>query len=458
MPEKPPTNSDPYYLDPSFERAVVAICSMRPNFWGRIGHALDPDCLSLEPAKRIVRACRQIALETHRGPESPMIVLQQMRRWLDEGKADGALPKIKECAVLLDDAFEAGMPSDDAAVAALKPTLARRLRDEAVEQAIEERGKDGTFANVVRLIDRANRLGDTNTSVGVRLGSASFAEIEKLKLIERHGTGIWELDNILEGGMRRGCLGLLVGSSGDGKSMGLSHIAAYSIRCGLFTVYATLEVPPADVLARLKGNLTGMPINAILADPRRIEPVLAGMPLAPFIVQEFTPQATTMQDIEAWVTKCEEEVGLAVDVLITDYGDKLIAPSTGKKGEAESGYTQGRVVFERMRIYANEGHARGKIWHWSASQAKRQEKAKGKGVHQMMDLNDTADSLHKIRVADLVVTINTLENGIKWFVAKNRHGKSRVSTDALPADFECGRVSPVMLDGGVSMPGDMDLA
>jgi hypothetical protein len=446
--------SDPYHLDPTFERAVAVLCATKPSFWGRIGHALDPDCLASEPAKRILRACRQIAHETKRGPEAAMIVLQHMRRWMDEGKADGALPKIKEVAALMDDAFDTGLPSEDAAVASLKPILTRRLKDEAVVQAIEAGGKDSDdFGKVVKLIDKANRLGDTNTSVGVLLGSGSYAEIEKLKNVERHGTGIWELDSLMNMGMRRGCLGLLVGTSGGGKSMALSHIAAYSIRCGLFTVYATLEVTPADVLARVKGNLTGVPIDNILADPRSVEPLLRAMPLAPLVVQEFTPQATTMPDIEAWVADCEREVGRPIDVLITDYGDKLIAPKNAGK-DSDSGYQQGRVVFERMRIYANEGHPGSKIWHWSASQAKRQEKAKAKGVHALMDLNDTADSLHKIRVADLVVTINPLELGIKWLIAKNRHGKSNVATDALPPDFECGRVAPIMVEAS---PDDVSL-
>jgi hypothetical protein len=443
--------SDPYYLDPTFERAVVMMCCSRPAFWGRIGYALDPDCLQLEPAKRALRACRQIAGETHRGPESPMIVLQHMRRWADEGKPDGTLAKIREVALLFDDASEVGLVSDDAATATLKPILARRMKDEAVLQAIEERGKDGNFSNVVKLIDKANRLGDTNTDVGIRLGSASIAEIERRRTLDRLSTGIWELDAIIDGGMRRGCLGLFVGGPGDGKSMALSHAAAHAIRGNggpeLFTVYATLELPPADVLARIKANLTGIATNSILAEPSRVAPLLAAMPLAPLIVQEFTPQATTMADIEAWVEKCEAEVGRRVDVVVTDYGDKLAVPKTTSKDERESGYQQGRVVFERMRLFAHETGR----WHWSASQATRPEKGKAKGVHRSLDLGDVADSMHKVRVADLVVTINTLENGIKWFVAKNRFGTGKVGTNPTPADFECGRVSPIMIPSDESL-------
>lgn len=446
MPRANPTPGDSYYLDPSLERIVVTMCASRPSFWGRIGHAIDPDCLDLEPAKRILRACRQIDRETKRPPESPVLVLQLMRQWLDEGKADGNLSLIKECAVIFDDALDTGLLHDDAAVARLKPILARRLKDQAVIQAIDEQGKDGDFARVIKLLDKANTLGDVDTNIGVEIGPATIEEIRKRSRLDRLGTGVWELDNLIDMGMRRGCLGIFIGGAGDGKSMSLSHAAAYAIRgnggAGLATAYATLELPSADVAARIIANLTGASIDAVLTDPDAFATQLANIPHAPLIVQNFTPQGTTMADIEAWITKCEEKLGRRIDVVVTDYGDKLVAPKNAGK-DADSGYSQGRVVFERMRLFAHETGR----WHWTASQGKRQEKkGRTKDAHQVLDLNDVADSMHKVRVADLVVTINNIDDrGVKWHVAKNRFGVSKRSTEVVPADFACGRVSPILV-------------
>lgn len=437
--DRAPKGSDPYWLDPGFERAVITMCCSKPRFWGRIGHALDPDALALEPSKLAYRACAQVARDNGKGPEGTLIVLQRLRRWMDDGKAK--IEDINAVSDLFDAAEDAGLPSEETTVAELKPILSKRIKSEAVRVVMDEYAKDGDFARSTALMAKANRLGDTNTSVGTKLGAGSYAEIEKLKHLERLPLGIMELDQALDGGLRRGGLGVLVGASGDGKSMGLSHVGANSMKAGLFVLYATLEVIPADVLARVKANLTGVPINAILDNPEIVRAQLMGMALGPFIVQEFTPQATTMEDVEAWVASAEEQEGRKVDLLITDYGDKLIAPkSSGRDGE--NGYTQGRVVFERMRVYANEGHVGGRIWHWTAAQGTRQ-----KDKRKRLDLNDVADSMHKIRVADLVVTLNAQDDDQMGFnVAKHRHGRSKMYVGPLPTDFVCGRIAPVTVD------------
>ena len=156
---------DAYHLDPTFEADAATLCATSPSFWSRIGHAIDPECLSDDAAKTVIRACRQIAHETHRGPESFTIVLQHIRRWMDEGKKEGALPKHEAVVAMFANAQGRILPSEDAAAASLKPILARRIRDEAVDVAIEEGGKDGDFSRVKTLIDKANRLGDREQEV-----------------------------------------------------------------------------------------------------------------------------------------------------------------------------------------------------------------------------------------------------------------------------------------------------
>ncbi len=372
-----------------------------------------------------------------------MLVIQRLRQWMSEaGRVTE--DQIRAVALMFEAAFDAGLPSEDAMVTEMKPLLKRRLRSEAADAAIEEYGNDGDFGRVSKLIQKANTVGDVSTTIGTKLGSGSFDEIERLKHLERLPTGIVELDTALEGGMSRGELGIYIASAKGGKSMALSSQAAYSVSCGLFVVYATLELQTPRVLARIKAALLNVPINAIMMDPGSFKARLARMRLGPLIVHHFTPQVTTMPDIEAWVELCEAEVGRPIDVLITDYGDKLSAPKSAGR-EAESGYTTGRVVFERMRIYADE-RPQGKIWHWSASQARRQDKSgssRGKKAARL-DLEDGADSQHKVRVADLVITINRNEEDktVDLFVAGSRNGPDKVGTGPLPNDYACGRLAP----------------
>ncbi len=124
---------------------------------------------------------------------------------------------------------------------------------------------------------------------------------------------------------------------------------------------------------------------------------------------------------------------------MVDYADRVGAKA--KKGEQQSEYLGALSVYEGLRLYAAER----KIFCWTASQASRQKDARKK----RLDLDDVADSMHKIRVADLVITLNvTGDDGtdpmIKLFIAKHRTGRSRVEVGPLPTEFERARICPIM--------------
>lgn len=226
------------------------------------------------------------------------------------------------------------------------------------------------------------------------------------------------------------------------NSMGLSHIGGTALLATLFVAYATLELPREVVLARVKANITGVPINTMLSGQvknaiRRLEELEHR--LGRFVVQEFSPKATTVEDLKQWVANVEQQAGgRKIDVLIVDYGDKLGAKA--KKGEQQNEYTGALAVFEGLRTYAAER----KIFCWTASQASRQKDSK-----KRLDLNDVADSMHKIRVADLVVTLNlrdaeTEEPQILFYVAKHRTGRSRCEVGPMPTEYERGRICPIL--------------
>jgi replicative DNA helicase len=217
--------------------------------------------------------------------------------------------------------------------------------------------------------------------------------------------------------------------------MFLSHITAAAVLRGMKCLYATLELPEAIILARLKANLTGVPINSILEGSieeakTRMQELESG--LGACIVKEFTPHATTIDDITEWVKNVEEEEGARIDLLVVDYGDKL---STSDK--RDDSYNAARVTFEGMRVFAVDHN----IWVWTASQATR----KGKESKKRVDLEHVADSMHKVRVADLVVTLNAQDDGeqIEFYIGKNRLGKSRMVIGPIPHQFELGRIAGV---------------
>jgi replicative DNA helicase len=368
--------------------------------------------------------------------------VQRLRRWVNDGKV--TFEQVAAVAEMFDDVEDRGLPNEDDVSAELTPVIQRRMRDEAVKAAIDSYGKGDDLHRAVEIESRASRLGDVDTSIGTIMGAGSFAEIRQLQELERLKTGVVELDAEI-GGLQRSGLGVLVGASGDGKSMGLSHFTGVGLFMGLHVAVASLELPRSVWLARVKANVTNIPIDALLSGAiKDAELKLAALAprLGRCVVQEFTPHVTTVEDIRDWMTLVEDQAGgWPIDLLVVDYGDKLTARA--KRGEKESGeYAMGRIVFEGLRILAVER----KLFCWTASQANRQKDRK-----KRLDLNDVADSMHKIRVADLVITLNLQGDGdeMSLYVAKHRTGKSRFTVGPLPCDFAMGRIAPVVHDDWV---------
>jgi len=430
-----PTKQDPYQFGSEFERAIVALACTNPRFFGRVGMDVDPELLKNEAAKIALRACRAINNDLGHGPDKALFVIQRLRRWMDDGKV--TIEQIKKVADLIDSAEDAGMPDPEAVIVELAPILQQRLRDQAVKSAIHSFGQSGDLRKTIELEEKAQRVGQVDTSVGTMLGNESWTEVASLKDLERLRLGITELDSELDGGLQRGGLGILLGASNDGKSMGLSHIASVNVLDGLFVGYATLELPRPIVLARIKAAMTNTPINALLqGDMVQARKLLSGMSVGKLCVQDFTPYATSIEDLKEWVSRAEDLVKHEMDLLVIDYGDKVGVRKKGK--DSESGYTEARVVFEGMRIWAHDR----KKFCWTASQATRQ-----KDKRKLLDLNDTADSMHKVRVADLVVTLNVSDTDgqqmIQLYVAKHRTGKSKFAIGPYPTAYDVGQLVSV---------------
>ena len=425
-----------YGLDPAFERAVLLLCARKPRFWSRVGHALMIDCMELPEAKLVLEACTQIAREQGTGPASEVLVIQRLRRRVEQGSL--TMQDVLAVAAVFDEADEHGLPPDDSVAAELAPLLRRRAEQAAIMQAHEAYTKRLPMQDVMVSLERAGRLGHAETSVGTKL-LGGFGEMRSMRNLERLPTGVMELDVILNDGLPRSQLGVVLGGAGDGKSMYLSNQANEAVKRQVHTCYATLELPKPVVLSRLYAGLTGVPIDNILendqdcAEAERRMEMLAPR-LGSCFVEEFSPHATSVLDLLEWVKRCEDDLGEPIGCLCVDYADKLFDPRF--KGDNE--YMAMRYVYEGLR---RDIAVAKKLWLWTGSQAGR----RGDGKQKRIDLGDVSDSMHKVRVADLVVSLNVNPEGgdMTFFVAKNRTGKSRMQAGPIPTDFARGRIVPV---------------
>jgi KaiC/GvpD/RAD55 family RecA-like ATPase len=438
-----------YEFSEEFSRVLAYRLCTSTWLYDKIGNSIEVELMPGEVNRLAAQAAQAIAHDLGHGPGSALITVQRLRRWMHEGRVSHE----QICAVLdmLDVAEQSGAPTDESLLAEAVPVVRRRLQHEAILRASEDYSARKDLDRAVALINKASGLGASDDSLGVRLGGDSFAAISALKHMDRLPTGILELDLRIGGGLPRGQLGVLIGGAGDGKSIMLSQLGTFGALSGLHVLYATLELPDAIVLARMKAAATNVPINVIMDDPNIVKDSIGKLRFGPTIVKYFTPQVTTVADIREWVARCEDAAKLPVDMLIVDYADKLTDP---RRKQESSGYKTMELVYEDLRLLQVER----RCWGWTASQATR----RGRGEkNQKLDLEHAADSAHKVRVADMVITLNVTGDGkeINLYIAKHRTGQSRVGTGPLPTAFEYGMITPVrMPQHGDDIAGDAVLA
>jgi hypothetical protein len=405
----------------------------RPQFYARVGVHIEVDAVSNPGARLLAQAAQAIARDCNgKGPDSWAVVMQRLRRWMVEGKV--TQEHIDVAVDTIDAAEDDGLPDPDLVLGELVPVLRRRAEHSAMLELIDAHGKRRDTRLITEKLQQAERLGESAVdSPGVQLGTGSFAAIEELKRLVRLPLGVPEIDALLEGGLWRKGLGTVIADTGGGKSMYLTHQGSASTAAGLFVAYATLELPEAIVLARMKANIVNVPVNAILNGSQEAKDKLAAIEhsLGLCVVKSFTPKLTTVGDLIRWIAELEQEHGRAVDLMCVDYADKLGA------GKDVGTYEAGERIYEGLRVFGFE-HDK---WIWTASQSKGRDTKKKK-----LDTSDVADSMHKVRAADMVLTATTRDDGeqIYWYKAKDRLGRAHIGIGPLPHEFEYGRVAPAV--------------
>lgn len=434
-----PMGVTPYGFDSNYERAVVYYLASNPKFFGRIGSAIEPDCLADETARSITRAAQSIAHDCGTGPDSTTLILQRMRGWFKEGKI---LEETVYNAVEYFDAVEADMsklPSWEKCLPDLIAIIKRRMEWTALQTGLKEYSHRGDTSRVVDIFNKAKRLGTTDDGVGSRIGRASLQGIKVLAEADKVQTGILELDDYLRGGRMRGTLWMWMGRPGSGKSMGLVGDACAAAYQGHLVCAATCELAQSLWEARINAHLTGISIDEILANPMCIEEQIDTITTAPgfggIIVKAFQSGVSTVEDVFDWTKHCEDMYGCKCSTLVVDYLDKLKSRERIKDRYEELG-----VISDKLFYYARDGER----WSTTATQARRGDKNK-KGKSSRLEQEDMGDSDLKSRNTDYLCTINPEDDGYNsLFIAKNRVGPAGKSVGPFPTDFSIARLAPTV--------------
>lgn len=447
---------DPYGFAVAFERAVVLYACTNPAFYKALAYRLEPGALStpiaalaLDTAHLYVtdqlkekqqlrgRPTPITPAQRKRGlpPDSIALIVQRLSRRSQE---EGRITHDQITAVLdyLESAYDdPGRPSVETVSLELTPILKRRLESSAVDKAIDAVHERKEFTETKDLLDEASQLGgpqELSSSEGLALASPTLLDkLTQLGNTPKLASGIYDLDIALGGGFALNSFAVVMAEPGGGKSMMLSHLAAEAILKGLFVLYATLEVSPPDVMARILANLTQIPMTDILHGAKeRLEAQLGPCidKLGPFEVEPFDPDSTQVGEIKSWVLQMEKEYNRTADVVVIDYADYLAFPDP--KMHSYSGM---KIIYRSLFAWAHQD----KKLIFTASATKQKQNKK-----EVTGIDDASDSRYKLRVCDLMLAIDRKGeegNEVLIHIGKNRTGQSKKVIGPLPCDWACGR-------------------
>lgn len=272
--------------------------------------------------------------------------------------------------------------------------------------------KTGQYDDIKYQIDNAMKAGADKD-----IGHEYMTNIE-----ERYSDAVryvqatpWEVINELtDGGLGKGELGVMVAPAGIGKSWALMNIGAHAVKTGKTVLHYTLELNQAYVGLRYDSVITGIANQNLKHYQNDVKEQLAKID-GDLIIKHYPTKTVSVMGLRAHVEKCIMQ-GKKPDVIIVDYADLLRGHGQEKRHELEG-------IYEDLRGLAGDYE----IPVWTASQANRSALEE-----DVIDASKVAESYGKVMVADFIISLSRkvqdkLAGTGRWHIIKNRFGPDGIT-------------------------------
>jgi archaellum biogenesis ATPase FlaH len=297
---------------------------------------------------------------------------------------------------------------------------------------LENQNYDG----IKTVIDNAMKAGtpvdighDYNVGIEERLTKATRITIKTP----------WDIiDEVMDGGLGEGELGVVVAPAGVGKTWLLQTIAAGAIKRGFTVVHYTLELNETYVGLRYDTIFSGISTQNIKFQKEEVKKIIDSLE-GRMIIKYYPTRAATVNTLSAHLKQLELK-SIKPDLVIVDYADILRDNSGMREVRHQLG-----AVYEDLRGLAGEF----KVPIWTASQANRSALEE-----EVIEATKIAESYSKIMIADFVLSISRqaqdkLSHTARCHIIKNRFGIDGI-TYPMNMNTNLGKIE---IYAGNSQPG-----
>ena len=222
----------------------------------------------------------------------------------------------------------------------------------------------------------------------------------------------WDIMNeLMQGGLGQGELGVVVAPAGIGKSWVLSAMGAYGLSQGLNVVHYTLELNEAYVGLRYDSIFSGVESQNLKYHKEEVMEKLFKLK-GNLTIKYYPTKSCTVNTLSAHLKKVTT-FGQKVDMVLVDYAD--IMRDVHKSQEMRHALGN---IYEDLRGMAGELQ----VPVWTASQANRSALDE-----DVIEASKVAESYAKVMTADFVMSLSRkiedkVGNTGRFHVIKNRFG------------------------------------
>ena len=303
--------------------------------------------------------------------------------------------------------------------------------------------------SVFPLIHDAQLVGEDVFDYGIDYTKDVSKRLDRWDREEEEGTkriptGIVHFDEILEGGLARGELGVVLALAKTGKSTALINFA-YGASCAGYNVaYYSVELDRDMVSQRLDARVVGKAEKKRKTKPKwyreQVETRVAEDLTGRVCIQSYPPQSRTVTDVRNYLTLLRS-LGVSPDVLIVDYADEL---KPEKQRRDEDTHDSVSAIYSELRRMAGEFDCA----VWTGSQAPQRVARENDGkMKPLLDRTDFAGAYAKSQKLDVGLSLNQddtehVNGDMRAFWFSMRRGADRLVVDC-DIDRELCRITSV---------------
>ena len=222
----------------------------------------------------------------------------------------------------------------------------------------------------------------------------------------------WDsVNELMDGGLAGGELGVIVAPAGIGKSWTLQALGAHAVKQGKTVIHYTLELNAQYVGLRYDTIVSGQPTGNLQYYKEEVLKKINQLK-GNLIIKYYPTRSASVATITAHLQQCELQ-GIKPDMVLVDYADIMKSTVNFKEKRHSIGH-----VYEELRGMAGEFD----IPIWTASQANRSSLEE-----DVIDASKVSEDYSKVMTADFIMSMSRkvedkIANTGRFHVIKNRFG------------------------------------